>query len=144
MYRRAGKTIEVLLIHPGGPFWRNKDAGAWSIPKGEIEPGEDPADVARREFQEELGTPPDSRSGPWVKFSSAAASSSSPLRSKGTWMLTRLRATPSKWNGPRKAVVDNAFRRSIVRNGSSEAREREDSRQQQPLLDLLDEAQTAS
>ena len=56
MYRRTGKTIEVLLVHPGGPFWRNKDRGAWSIPKGEIEPGEDPADVARREFREELGS----------------------------------------------------------------------------------------
>jgi predicted NUDIX family NTP pyrophosphohydrolase len=56
MYRRTGKTIEVLLLHPGGPFWRNKDRGAWSMPKGEIEPGEDPADVAQREFREELGS----------------------------------------------------------------------------------------
>jgi predicted NUDIX family NTP pyrophosphohydrolase len=56
MYRRTGKAIEVLLVHPGGPFWRNKDAGAWSIPKGEIEPGEDPADVAQRESREELGS----------------------------------------------------------------------------------------
>jgi predicted NUDIX family NTP pyrophosphohydrolase len=56
MYRRTGKTMEVLLVHPGGPFWRNKDRGAWSIPKGEIEPGEDPADVAQREFREELGS----------------------------------------------------------------------------------------
>jgi predicted NUDIX family NTP pyrophosphohydrolase len=47
MYRRRGKAIEVLLVHLGGPFWRNKDAGAWSIPKGEIELGEDPADVLR-------------------------------------------------------------------------------------------------
>jgi predicted NUDIX family NTP pyrophosphohydrolase len=56
MYRRRGKAIEVLLVHPGGPFWRKKDAGAWSIPKGEIEPDEDPADVAQREFREELGS----------------------------------------------------------------------------------------
>jgi predicted NUDIX family NTP pyrophosphohydrolase len=56
MYRRRGKAIEVLLVHLGGPFWRNKDAGAWSIPKGEIELGEDPADVAQREFREELGS----------------------------------------------------------------------------------------
>jgi predicted NUDIX family NTP pyrophosphohydrolase len=45
-----------LLVHPDGPFWRKKDAGAWSIPKGEIEPDEDPADVAQREFREELGS----------------------------------------------------------------------------------------
>ena len=46
---------DVLLVHPGGPFWRNKDANAWSIPKGAYEPGEAPADAAQREFEEELG-----------------------------------------------------------------------------------------
>ena len=45
----------MLLVHPGGPFWRNKDLGAWSIPKGEYGPGEDPEVVARREFREEVG-----------------------------------------------------------------------------------------
>jgi predicted NUDIX family NTP pyrophosphohydrolase len=55
---RPGRDgIEVLLVHPGGPFWRKRDDGAWSIPKGEIEAGEQPIDVARREFQEELGLP---------------------------------------------------------------------------------------
>jgi predicted NUDIX family NTP pyrophosphohydrolase len=48
--------LEVLLVHPGGPFWANKDDGAWSIPKGEFGAGEEPEDVARREFAEELGT----------------------------------------------------------------------------------------
>jgi predicted NUDIX family NTP pyrophosphohydrolase len=47
--------VEVLLVHPGGPFWRNKDLGAWSIAKGEYGPDEDPQMVARREFREELG-----------------------------------------------------------------------------------------
>jgi predicted NUDIX family NTP pyrophosphohydrolase len=56
MYRGAGQSMEVLLVHPGGPFWRNKDDGAWSIPKGEIDAGENPQDVARREFAEELGS----------------------------------------------------------------------------------------
>ena len=51
---------EVLLVHPGGPYWARKDDGAWSIPKGEYESGEDPLEVASREFREELGTdPPD-------------------------------------------------------------------------------------
>jgi predicted NUDIX family NTP pyrophosphohydrolase len=54
-YRRKRGAIEVLLVHPGGPFWRNKDLGAWSIPKGEYGPDEEPEDVARREFREELG-----------------------------------------------------------------------------------------
>lgn len=52
---RMRQTIEVLLVHPGGPFWRNKDLGAWSIPKGEYANGDDPEAAARREFAEELG-----------------------------------------------------------------------------------------
>jgi predicted NUDIX family NTP pyrophosphohydrolase len=58
MYRGTRLSLEVLLVHPGGPFWRNKDDGAWSIPKGEINAGENPQDVARREFAEELGSAP--------------------------------------------------------------------------------------
>ena len=55
LYRRAGGRIEVLLVHPGGPFWRNKDAGAWTIPKGEIDHGEDALACALRELEEETG-----------------------------------------------------------------------------------------
>jgi predicted NUDIX family NTP pyrophosphohydrolase len=57
LFRRAGEDLEVLLVHPGGPFWVKRDAGAWSIPKGECEDGEDPRTAAWREFGEELGTP---------------------------------------------------------------------------------------
>ena len=60
LYRRRGDGLEVLLVHPGGPFWSKRDLGAWSIPKGEHEPGEAPLAAARREFQEEIGVaPPD-------------------------------------------------------------------------------------
>jgi predicted NUDIX family NTP pyrophosphohydrolase len=55
MYRRRGKILEVLLVHPGGPFWKNKDEGAWSIPKGEPAEGEDLLEAANREFAEEIG-----------------------------------------------------------------------------------------
>ncbi len=55
LYRRRPAGIEVFLVHPGGPFWARKDAGAWSIPKGEPAPGEDLLDCARREFREETG-----------------------------------------------------------------------------------------
>jgi len=55
LYRRRPGGIEVLLVHPGGPFWRHRDAGAWQIAKGEIAPGEDPAAAALREAEEELG-----------------------------------------------------------------------------------------
>jgi predicted NUDIX family NTP pyrophosphohydrolase len=55
MYRRLEAGLEVFLVHPGGPFWAKKDHGAWSIPKGEYEEGEDALDAARREFHEETG-----------------------------------------------------------------------------------------
>src|SRR5215472_17690164 len=54
--RQSGGRLEVLLIHPGGPFWAKKDDGAWSIPKGEFTSDEDPLAAARREFEEELGS----------------------------------------------------------------------------------------
>lgn len=53
MYRRREGTLEVFLVHPGGPFWAKKDLGAWTVPKGEYTPGEEPLDAARREFTEE-------------------------------------------------------------------------------------------
>ena len=56
LFRERGGRTEVLLIKPGGPFWRNKDAGAWMIPKGAVEEGETPAEAALREFAEETGT----------------------------------------------------------------------------------------
>jgi len=58
MYRRRGPAIEVLLVHPGGPYWAKKDAGAWSMPKGEFDGDEAPAGAARREFIEEMGHDP--------------------------------------------------------------------------------------
>jgi predicted NUDIX family NTP pyrophosphohydrolase len=58
MYRRAAARLEVLLVHPGGPFWARKDRGAWSIPKGEYAADEEPLAAARREFAEETGARP--------------------------------------------------------------------------------------
>jgi predicted NUDIX family NTP pyrophosphohydrolase len=55
MYHHGEAGLVVLLVHPGGPFWRNRDLGAWSIPKGELNDGENPQEAARREFAEELG-----------------------------------------------------------------------------------------
>ncbi len=61
VYRRRGGDLELLLVHPGGPFWAKKDVGAWSIPKGEYAAGEEPLAAARREFEEETGTPIEGR-----------------------------------------------------------------------------------
>jgi len=64
MYRTHGDALEVLLVHPGGPYWKNRDEGAWTIPKGEIE-DEDPLKTARREFYEETGIRPE---GPFLEL----------------------------------------------------------------------------
>jgi predicted NUDIX family NTP pyrophosphohydrolase len=66
LYRVVAGSLEVLIGHPGGPFWAKKDDGAWSIPKGEYLEGEDPWLAARREFTEELGKPPPD--GPHIDF----------------------------------------------------------------------------
>lgn len=55
IFRRTSSDLEVLLVHPGGPFWAKKDEGAWSIPKGEFEESENPVTAAKREFEEEMG-----------------------------------------------------------------------------------------
>lgn len=59
LYKGEGDDLRVLLVHPGGPFWRRRDDGAWTIPKGEYEPDEDAEQAARREFAEEVGSVPD-------------------------------------------------------------------------------------
>lgn len=65
LYRRCGGGVEVLIAHPGGPFWAKRDAGAWSIPKGLLDPEEDALAAARREFEEETGLRPE---GPFLEL----------------------------------------------------------------------------
>ena len=67
MFRRKNNSLEFLLVRPGGPFWKNKDDGAWTIPKGEAEPHEDLVSRAQIEFEEELGIKP---SGNWIPLGS--------------------------------------------------------------------------
>lgn len=67
LFRRHGEGLEILLAHPGGPFWVRRDPGAWTIPKGQVEPGENHLDCARREFAEETGFAP---AGPFVPLGS--------------------------------------------------------------------------
>jgi predicted NUDIX family NTP pyrophosphohydrolase len=65
MFRRRGELLHVLLVHPGGPFWKNKDLGAWTIPKGEHDGGEEALAAAAREFREETGIEP---RGPFIEL----------------------------------------------------------------------------
>jgi predicted NUDIX family NTP pyrophosphohydrolase len=72
MYRTSSGRLEVLLVHPGGPFWARKDIGAWSIPKGEYEAGDDALQAARREFLEETGT---TAAGPFLPLAAVRQAS---------------------------------------------------------------------
>jgi predicted NUDIX family NTP pyrophosphohydrolase len=65
MYRKSGSSVEIFLVHPGGPFWAKKEQGAWSIPKGLVEPGENKLEAAKREFSEETSVVP---SGPFIEL----------------------------------------------------------------------------
>ena len=78
LFRRAATGLEVLLVHPGGPLWARRDAGAWSIPKGEHAPGADPQAEARREFAEELGSAPPGP--PWLDLGSVRQKSGKVVR----------------------------------------------------------------
>ena len=71
LYRRCPTTLEVLLVLPGGPYWRNRDEGAWQIPKGAVEAEEDHAACALREFEEELGTRPSGEPRPLCRIRQA-------------------------------------------------------------------------
>jgi predicted NUDIX family NTP pyrophosphohydrolase len=95
MYRRAGDRVEVLLAHPGGPYFRKKDAGHWTIPKGEIEPDEDMLATAQREFTEETGFTPQ---GPYIPLS--------PIRQKGGKIV---HAWAFEGNCDVAALVSNTF-----------------------------------
>ena len=76
LFRRTHGQPEFLLVHPGGPLWKNKDRGVWSIPKGEVQPGEDRLAAAQREFEEELGFKP---AGPFISLT--------PIRQKAGKMV---------------------------------------------------------
>jgi predicted NUDIX family NTP pyrophosphohydrolase len=94
-YRTRSGQLEVLLVHPGGPFWAKKDLGSWSIAKGEYEEGEDPLQAALREFSEETGFRP---IGPFLRLAQQKQSSGKLI---DAW------ATESEWNP--SAVVSNTF-----------------------------------
>lgn len=95
MYRIQEGKLQVLLAHPGGPLFKNKDDGAWSIPKGEIEPGEDLLEAAKREFEEETGVTP---MGPFIALT--------PVKQKGGKIV---HAWAFEGNCDPGAVVSNCF-----------------------------------
>src|SRR5205814_1975328 len=95
MYRICDGSLQVLLAHPGGPFFKNKDEGAWSIPKGEVEPDEDLLKTAQREFEEETGVVP---TAPFIALS--------PITQKGGKLV---HAWAFEGNCDPGAIVSNTF-----------------------------------
>lgn len=96
LYRRTNNSIEIFLVHPGGPFWKGKEKGAWSIPKGEFTNGEDPLTVAKREFNEETGQTID---GDFVELN--------PIKQKGGKMVF---AWAVEGNADADNIVSNTFK----------------------------------
>lgn len=95
MYRIQDGKLQMLLAHPGGPYFQNKEDGAWSIPKGEIEPGEDLLEAAKREFEEETGVHP---AGPFIALK--------PVKQKGGKIV---HAWAFKGDCDPRATVSNTF-----------------------------------
>jgi predicted NUDIX family NTP pyrophosphohydrolase len=108
MYRRQGDAVEVLLVHPGGPFWKNKDEGAWSIPKGLYE-GEDALAAARREFEEETGAAPAGEFIPLGEFKQSSAKIVSVWAVKGEFDVTKLTSNTFALEWPPKSGKINDF-----------------------------------
>jgi predicted NUDIX family NTP pyrophosphohydrolase len=104
LYRFANKTLEVLLVHPGGPFWKNKDAGVWSIPKGEFTDGEDALVAAKREFGEELGQPlPEGKTTPLHKVKQNAGKTVVAWAVEGTIDATHVNSNTFRMEFPPKS-----------------------------------------
>jgi len=109
LYRDRGGSVEVLLVHPGGPFWARKDEGAWSIPKGEFNESEDPLAAARREFEEELGAP---ASGEFISLGSIKQSGGKRVYAwalRGEFDAALLRSNTFKMEWPPKTGREMEF-----------------------------------
>jgi predicted NUDIX family NTP pyrophosphohydrolase len=109
MYRRWGDAVEVLLVHPGGPLWKNKDEGAWSIPKGLYEESEDALAAARREFEEETGATPSGEFIPLGEFRQSSAKIVSVWAVEGEFDVTKLTSNTFALEWPPKSGKINDF-----------------------------------
>lgn len=109
LYRRAGDGIEVFLVHPGGPYWARKDAGAWSIPKGLIEADEDSLQAARREFAEETGLMPEGEFQPLGDFRQPSGKIISVWACDGDVDLARFRSNHFEIEWPPRSGRKQAF-----------------------------------
>jgi predicted NUDIX family NTP pyrophosphohydrolase len=110
LYRRVDDALEVLLVHPGGPYWARKDEGVWSVPKGEYEADEDPLEVARREFEEELGAaPPDGTPSPLGEIRQSGGKVVTAWAQEGNLDVTHIRSNTFEMEWPPRSGRTQAF-----------------------------------
>ncbi len=109
LFRETGARLEVLLVHPGGPFWAKKDDGAWSIPKGELAEGEDALATARREFEEETGSRPNGEAIPLGARKQPSAKLVHAFAVRGDFDVTALRSNVFELEWPPRSGRRQAF-----------------------------------
>ena len=119
LYRRRGDVLEVLLVHPGGPYWARKDDGAWSIPKGEFAHDEAPEAAARREFQEELGVELSAQLIPLTPIEQSRGKTVYPFAAEGELDVERVRSNSVSIEWPPRSGKTTTFpevdRAAVVR-----------------------------
>jgi predicted NUDIX family NTP pyrophosphohydrolase len=139
LYRQSDQGLQVLLVHPGGPFWRNKDVGAWQIPKGKIDEGEELLEAAFREFEEELGSLPTGDARPLGQVRQAAGKLVDAFALEGDLDAEGISSTMFEMEWPPKSGTVRAFPEvdRAAWFSLDEAREKMLA-SQQPLLEQLE------
>jgi len=139
LYRQGEAGLEVLLVHPGGPYWQRRDAGAWQIPKGKIGEGETLIAAALREFEEELGALPDGEAQPLGRIRQAAGKWVDTFAIEGDFDTDAIVSEPFEMEWPPRSGVTESFP-EIDRARWFTLREAHDKMlaSQLPLLDQLE------
>lgn len=140
LFRHRDGQAEVLLVHPGGPYWRNRDEGAWMIPKGGVGDGESPADAAIREFEEEVGAKPESDPFPLCRIRQSGGKIVEVFAAEGDFDPARIRSVEFEMEWPPKSGTVRRYPECDEARwmGLAEAR-RMMLPSQLPILDALDQ-----
>jgi predicted NUDIX family NTP pyrophosphohydrolase len=139
MYRQPQGSLEVLLVHPGGPFWAKKDAGSWSIPKGEFEPGEEPLEVARREFEEETGVKSSGGFMPLTPQKQPGGKIIFAWTFEGDCDVSAIKSKRSPWNGLRVRRAAAVSRGGSCELGQHSVAKEKNSERAEGFIDELED-----
>jgi len=140
LYRRAGARLEVLLVKPGGPFWKNRHVGAWMIPKGGLEEGETASEAAVREFEEETGAVLASEPVPLAKVRQAGGKWVEAFTAEGEFDVAAITSTDFEMEWPPRSGKRERFPEVVEARWMSLAQARELMLPSQlPLIDALED-----